>query len=138
MVKKVFWRLVDICIVNAWIIFHHNNPNSTVKSQKMFRLKLAEELVQTLRNLKADPNCPQHLQGRKLVTSEKRLVGKHFAYKNQKRSRCVVRSKKMIKRHKIFVLSVKSSFVKDSALSYITHKQLIDFFYCIHKVLPCG
>lgn len=27
--KKVFWRLIDLCIVNSWIIFHQNYPHST-------------------------------------------------------------------------------------------------------------
>lgn len=32
----VFWRLVDIAIVNSWIIFHINNPKSEINSQKEF------------------------------------------------------------------------------------------------------
>ena len=93
--KKVFWRLEDICIINAWILFRQNNPNSAIKSQRSFRLKLAEELVQPLLNLKANPSCPPYLQdskgrSRKSATTEKRLTGKHFAYKSKKRSRCVV------------------------------------------------
>lgn len=60
--KKVFWRLVDICIINAWILFRQNNPNSAIKSQRSFRLKLAEELVQPLLNLKANPSCPPTLR----------------------------------------------------------------------------
>ena len=46
--KKTFWRLLDICILNAWIIFHQNVPQSAIKSQRLFRLKLIEELVQLL------------------------------------------------------------------------------------------
>ena len=34
--KKVFWRLVNICITNSRIISCSNNPQSTVKSQRLF------------------------------------------------------------------------------------------------------
>ena len=30
--KKVFWRLIDFSIVNSWIIFHVNHPNSKLIS----------------------------------------------------------------------------------------------------------
>lgn len=95
--KKVLWRLVDISIVNAWIIFHANYPDSALKSHKLFRLRLAEELVQPLLDLRSSPECPQYLRdskGRKPVTAEKRLIGKHFTYKERRRSRCVVCSTK--------------------------------------------
>ena len=95
--KKVFWRLVDICIVNSWIIFRTNWPHSPVNSHKAFRLRLIAELVQPLLALKASPSCPIYLQskkGRKTVSSETRLTGKHFCYKNSKRQRCVVCSYK--------------------------------------------
>ena len=59
--KKVFWRLVDITIINSWIIFHTNNPTSEINSQKQFRLKLAEELVQSLLDLRSGPHCHHHL-----------------------------------------------------------------------------
>ena len=96
--KKVFWRLVDISIVNAWIIFHHNNADSDVKSHREFRLKLVEELVQPLLDLQASTNCPKHLvgtKGRQPVSDDKRLMGKHFAYKSSKRGRCCVCSHKI-------------------------------------------
>ena len=91
--KKVFWRLLDITIVNSWIIFCTNYPDSPINSHKSFRLKLVKELVQPLLDLVASPNCPPHLQGgkgRKVISDAKRLVGKHFAYKNTKRGRCAV------------------------------------------------
>ena len=43
--KKCFWRLLDIYIVNSWIIFCQNIPQSAIKSQRLFRLKLIEKLV---------------------------------------------------------------------------------------------
>ena len=56
--EKVFWRLIDISIINSWIIFHVNYPNSNLKSQREFRLELVMQLVQPLLNLKASPQCP--------------------------------------------------------------------------------
>ena len=91
--KKVFWRLLDITIVNSWIIFRTNYPDSPINSHKCFRLQLVEELVQPLLDLIASPNCPPHLhsgKGRKVVSAAKRLVGKHFAYKSTSRGRCAV------------------------------------------------
>lgn len=96
--KKVFWRLVDITIINSWIIFHTNNPNSEINSQKQFKLKLAEKLVQPLLDLRSSPHCPHHLQniwGRRPGTTETRLSGKHFPYKSSKHGRCVVCSKQV-------------------------------------------
>lgn len=99
--KKVFWRLVDISIVNAWIIFRHNNPESDIKSHREFRLKLVEELVQPLLDLQADPDCPKYLSSPRrqhpsvTVDSGKHLLGKHFAYKSSRRGRCCICSQKI-------------------------------------------
>jgi len=73
--KKVFWRLVDISVINSWIIFHANFPQSDIKTQRLFRLKLAEELTQPLLDLRASPVHLQDVKGRKPVTTEKRLTG---------------------------------------------------------------
>ena len=91
--KKGFWRLTDITIVNAWIIFRTNHPESSINTQKKFRLDLAENLVQPLLDLMASPTCPAYLRtvkGRRPVSTAKRLIGKHFPYKNKKRGRCLV------------------------------------------------
>ena len=91
--KKVFWRLIDITIVNAWIIFRKNYPDSSINTQKKFRLDLAENLVQPLLDLMASPSCPAYLhttKGRKPVSTAKCLIGKHFACKSKKRGRCLV------------------------------------------------
>lgn len=90
--KKVFWRLIDISIVNAWIIFRTNNPDSVINTQRKFRLNLAA-VVQPLLDLIASPNCPTYLRatkGRRPLSAAKHLIGKHFAYKSKKRGRCVV------------------------------------------------
>ena len=85
--KNIFWRLVDISIFNSWIIFRTNFPDSPISSHKTFRLQLITELVQPLLELKASPSCPVYLQtkkGRKTVSSETRLTGKHLSYKSPK------------------------------------------------------
>ncbi len=91
--KKVFWRLIDIAIINSWLVFRVNNPESKIQSQRDFRLELVRQLVQPLLNLKASPDCPSILQshkGRKVVSSDKRLLGKHFPRKADQRGRCCV------------------------------------------------
>ena len=105
--KKVFWRMVDLCIVNSWIIFRTNTPSSDIKSHRLFRLKLVQQLVQPLIDLRSSPDCPEYLwdsKGRKRASSELRLVSKHFPYKEEKRGRCIICSqtstkKKDIKTH---------------------------------------
>ena len=74
--------MVDISIINAWIIYHTNYPDDIkIRSQIDFRLKLIEELVQPLLDLKASPSWPPHLRGsgrKTKYSSEVRLNGKHF------------------------------------------------------------
>ena len=52
--KKIFWRLVDISVVNLWIIFCCNNV-------KTYSMKLAYQLVQPLLDLRASFDRPKHL-----------------------------------------------------------------------------
>lgn len=59
--KKVFWRLVDLSVMNSWMIFCTNFPG-VIKSHWHFRLRLAEELVQPLLDLRTSPTCPEYLQ----------------------------------------------------------------------------
>lgn len=89
--KKVFWRLIDICILNAWIIYRTNHPGN-IKSHKAFHIRLVEELVQPLLDLKASPTCPSYLSGigRRAVSPEVRLNGKHFPSKHHEKRRCSV------------------------------------------------
>ena len=94
--KKVFWRLIDICVLNSWVIYRSNFPDSTVNTHKLLRLKLIEELVQSLLTLRASPECPRHLhtKSREPVATDGRLLGKHFAYKHSKCQWCAVCSQK--------------------------------------------
>ena len=87
MVEKAFWRLIDITIVNTWIIFRANNLTSPIDAQKKFRLNFAENLVQPLLDLLASPTCPEYscgTKGRRPVSAAKCLIGKHFAYKTRR------------------------------------------------------
>ena len=95
--KKVLWRLLDIAIINSWIIYRSNYPDSSINSQKLFRLKLVEEMAQPLLTLRSSPTCPTYLHGKgRLTTAEDtRLMGKHFPYISAERKRCLVCSKKL-------------------------------------------
>ena len=86
--KVIFFRSVDISIVNAWIL-HRQSPLHEPLSQLEFRLQLAEELIGDFTSRK-QPGRP---------SLEQRLVGKHFLEKgvSQKCAVCVrtYKSKKM-------------------------------------------
>ena len=89
--EKILWRMVDISILNSWIIFRTNFPESEINSHRLFRLELAHELVQPLLSLKASTESPlSYSKGRRPSSLEKRLQGKHFPYKQSTRERCVV------------------------------------------------
>ena len=91
MVEKIFWHLIDIAVVNSWIIFRTNNPESSIGTQLKFCIELSRQLVQPLLDLRASPECPPALQrGRRPLSVAKRLIGKHFPYKSSRRGRCVV------------------------------------------------
>ena len=94
--KKVLWRLLDIAIINSWIIIRTNFPDSSISSQKLFRLKLVEEMVQPLLDTCASSTCPTYLRGKgRPPTQENRLIGKHFSNINIDRKRCMVCSNKI-------------------------------------------
>lgn len=59
--KKVLWRMVDISILNSWIIFRSNFPQDDIKSHRQFRIELVHQLVQPLLSLRASPDCPATL-----------------------------------------------------------------------------
>ena len=56
--KKFFWRMIDISILNSWIIFHANFPNSTIDCHRAFRIELVHQLAQPLLSIKASPENP--------------------------------------------------------------------------------
>ena len=55
--KRVFFRLIELCVVNAMIIYFHKNADIALKRQahKYFREALAHELVQELLDAKENP-----------------------------------------------------------------------------------
>ena len=91
--KIVFFRLIELCVVNAIIIYFHKNADIALKRQahKYFREALARELVQELLDAKENPHnenadVSAQCQSKELV----RLRGKHFPVSQYpKRGRCV-------------------------------------------------
>ena len=67
---------MDISILNSWIIFRTNFPESEMNSHRLFRLELVElahELVQPLLSLKASTESPlSYSKGRRPPSLEKR------------------------------------------------------------------
>lgn len=89
--KKVFWRLVDMTILNSWIIFRTNWPTSEINSHRLFRLELINKLVQPLLSKIASPDGGiSYSKGRRPSSCDRRLLGKHFPYTKPNRSWCVV------------------------------------------------
>ena len=54
--KRIFWRIIDIAVVNAYILFSICHPTVNME-QKAFHLKLADALVEEHVNARADPDC---------------------------------------------------------------------------------
>lgn len=93
--KKLFYRLLELCIVNAMVLHFNANPEFAKKRQahKLFRIQLVHELVQPLLNSRDDPNIDNHSPsvGRRANLDESRLKGKHFPESRYpKRRRCSV------------------------------------------------
>jgi len=89
--KKLFWRLIDICILNASVIYKINNPDSTIKTNHQFRLALIDELVQPLLVAKASGQSALYQGGRRPSKDLSRLKEKHFPYHHKSmRKRCII------------------------------------------------
>jgi len=128
--KKVLWRLLDIAIINSWIILRCNFPDLDINTQKAF---LVEELVQPLLSLYSSPTYPAHLCGK--GNNDSYLIGMHFPYTHPEglQRRCVVCSYKVSPiTGKCKDIKTKthcpSSFVKESALNFITPVQSFNCF----------
>lgn len=86
--KKVFFRLVELCIVNAMCLYFHANPEFAKQRQahKKFRIMLVHALVQPLldkrdeRESSKSSNTPiaQHPRNKIRVADDVRLRGKHY------------------------------------------------------------
>ena len=80
--RRVFWRMHDQAITNAFVIYKENNPNATNMQQKQFRMELVYALMAPVRAMR-QLGCPP---GQEIS----RLSGKHFPYRTDVRRRCVV------------------------------------------------
>ena len=81
--KHIAFRLLDMAILNAYIIFYHNTRSSM--DQLQFRLHLAEKLAIPLIESRAQIAVP-----RTPANQLTRLRGKHFPQKQATRGRCRV------------------------------------------------
>lgn len=88
--KRVFWRLIEIALVNSHLLYKMKPENVSI-SQKKFRLNLCHLLVQPLLTLRANSGA-RLLVGPGLAdpAPNDRLMGKHFGKRSDKRRRCKV------------------------------------------------
>ena len=56
--KRVFFRPMGLCVVNAMVTYFHKNPDIALKQQahKYFRETLAHKCVQELLDAKENPH----------------------------------------------------------------------------------
>ena len=77
--RRLFWRMHDQAITNAFILHKSNSPNTAnVKPQKYFRIQLAYALTTSAYELRRHLGCPHS-------TELSRLTGKHFIYRSTER-----------------------------------------------------
>ena len=80
--KKVFFRMFELAIINAMVLYFDQNESlaKNRSSHKHFRISLIHELVHPLFTQRADTTSPLSVStpGRKAISTEKRLKGKHF------------------------------------------------------------
>ena len=98
--KKVFFRLVEMAIVNAMCVYFMKNPELAKKrsAHKKFRELLVHALVQPLLDRKSDdlvetrgrPDVSIQPVSRRNISDIVRLTGKHFATKKTPRRKCTV------------------------------------------------
>ena len=81
--EKVFFRLCELWIINAMVLYFAAYPDFAKQCQahKLFRVQLAHELVQPLLDAKAavGNNVHSPVPGRRSIEDDVRLQGKHFA-----------------------------------------------------------
>lgn len=83
---RLFWFLIDICIVNAFILEQQSSDPDTKRTQKQFRLELASHYIHL--------TVARKRTGRpRALPLKERLTARHFAIRGTRR-RCVVGSKK--------------------------------------------
>lgn len=94
--RHVFWRLIELGIVNAYLLYREvilcNSLTERKKgSHKRFRIALCHALVTPFLEDKAQPDAliVRPRGGRPSTRGIERLHGKHFGKKTTKRNRCV-------------------------------------------------
>jgi len=95
--RRVFYRLLEMAIVNAYTVYKINNPEISDKAtHKSFRLQLVHSLCEPLLSSRIDPeDSHQSFRGRKPIKGNICLHGKHFLYNSGTRARCRVCAKQV-------------------------------------------
>ena len=91
--KKLFFRLLELCIINSMILYKARNPGFAKRhmAHKIFRETLALQLVQLLVDKQAEPSATVFAPKRgRSSTGEYRLKGRHFPSTSTERKGCVV------------------------------------------------
>lgn len=85
---RIFYYLLDMAVVNSFVLWKLNRPDKEKCSQLTFRLKLARQLVNGFSSRKAIGRPPNFVK--LAVPVEVRLanVGVHFPKKDTNRRRC--------------------------------------------------
>ena len=94
--KKVFFRLLELCLVNAMCVYNAKHPRfaESRRSHQKFREALIYELIQPLINKKdqEEPNrnadTPENRPVKRRTVSSTRLKGKHYSSKAETRRKC--------------------------------------------------
>ena len=84
--RRVFWRMLDHVITNAYVIYSANTATSYFEKRKtrlQFRLDLAQSLTTPAIAMRRGP-------GRNPSEALPHLTGKHFLYRSGVRKHCVV------------------------------------------------
>lgn len=84
--RKVFWRMIDHAIINAYVVYHANIATSLSRplTRREFRVKIIHALTSHLIGQRESPG------GRPHSSQHARLIGKHFPYMSEHKRRCVV------------------------------------------------
>ena len=85
--KKVFYRLLEMSVVNAYLLYTENVPETNI-THVAFRTQLAQSLADSYIQICSDNSSIS--QGDSPICSSSRLQGKHFPYMQPRRGRCKV------------------------------------------------
>ena len=82
--KKVFFRMLELAVINSYIVYRALNPEINGKkanrSHRLYRFALIHEMVQVLLDARANPDDVANAErnGRQSGNASSRLRGKHF------------------------------------------------------------